>query len=48
MKEFKASTKRGKQLMEMGDQCCKHTLRDLYKNPRWQRKWLLIGVMNSI
>lgn len=31
MKEFKASTKRGNQLMEMGDRCCKHTLSDLYK-----------------
>lgn len=39
MKEFKASTKRGKQLMEMGDRCCRHTMSDIYKtwSPEKQR-----------
>ena len=33
MKEFKASTNRGKQLMKTGDKCCRHTLSDIYKKP---------------
>lgn len=38
MKEFNASTKRGKQLMEMGDRCYRHTLSDIYKKPSLAKK----------
>ena len=30
MREFKASTKRGKELIDMGERCCWQSLRNLY------------------
>lgn len=30
MREYKASTKRGQQLIEMGETCCWSSLRDIY------------------
>ena len=32
MREFKASTKRGQQLIDTGSRCINHQLRDIYNN----------------